>query len=128
MGLFDWFKPDEEDRSLVEISNDSGDHWVADIPRKGVEETERALREAGVERDTDDRLLNVYRPDLVVKKRDSQQYRYRSERVVDEGEDLEDSYDQENDASDLEDDRSDWEDDRSDFEESEQPTSWFSWW
>ena len=32
MGLFDWFKPGEEDRSLVEISNDAGDHWVADIP------------------------------------------------------------------------------------------------
>jgi hypothetical protein len=54
MGLFDWFKPDEEDRSLVEISNDAGDHWVADIPTSGVKETEQALRDAGLEQDNDD--------------------------------------------------------------------------
>jgi hypothetical protein len=48
MGIFDWFKDDEEDRSLVEISNDAGDHWVADVPTDGVKETEQALRDAGL--------------------------------------------------------------------------------
>ncbi len=128
MGLFGWLKPEdeEEDRSLIEISNDSGDHYVADIPTQGVRETEKALRDAGVDRDDDERLVNTYQPKRIVDSRDSKQHRYRSERVVDKGEDLEDSYDRE-DVSDLEDDPSDREDDTSDFEESEQPATW-RWW
>jgi hypothetical protein len=119
MGILDWFKSDEEDRSLIEISNDSGDHWVADIPTRGVKATEKALRDAGVERDTDERLLNIYQPSRIVDSRDPKQYRYRAERVVDEGEDLEDSHDQEN-------DQSDWED-NGDVEASEHPATW-GWW
>ena len=129
MGLFGWLKPEEdgEDRSLIEISNDSGDHFVADIPTSGVQETEKALREAGVEKDNDESLVNVFGASRVVDSRDSGQHRYRSERVVDEGEDLEDSHDRENDTSDREEDRADWED-NGDHEESEQSPSWFSWW
>lgn len=129
MGIFGWLKPEEEDeeRSLIEISNDAGDHWVADIPTDGVAETERTLREAGIERDIDEQLLNTYQSYRIVDRRDSKQHRYRSEQVVDEQEDLEDSHDQENDTSDWEEDRSDWED-NGDFEASEQPASWFSWW
>lgn len=127
MGLFGRRKnEDEDDRSLIEISNDSGDHWVADIPTKGVKETEKALRDAGVERDNDERLLSTYQPSRIVDSRDSEQQRYRSERVVNEGEDLEDTYDRENDTSDREEDRGDWED-NGDLEESEQPASWRFW-
>lgn len=128
MARFGWLKPEEEpeDHSLIEISNDSGDHWVADIPTTGVKATEKALRDAGVEGDNDERLLNTYQPSRIVDSRDPDQYRYRSERVVDEGEDLEDSYDRE-DVSDMEDDLSEREDDTSDFEESEQPATW-RWW
>ena len=128
MGLFGRRKnnEDEDDRSLIEISNDSGDHWVADIPTEGVKETEKALRDAGVARDDDERLVNTYQPSRIVDSRDSKQHRYRSERVVDEGEDLEDSHDRENDDSDREEDRSDWED-NGDREESEQPATW-RWW
>lgn len=128
MGLFGWLKPEAEaeDRSLIEISNDSGDHLVVDIPTKGVQETEKALREAGVARDDDERLVNTYQPSRIVDSRDSSQHRYRSERVVDEGEDLEDSHDRENDTSDREEDRADWED-NGDQEESEQSSSWFTW-
>lgn len=90
MGWFGRNNNEEEgDRSLIEISNDNGDHWVADIPNDGVKETEKALRDAGVEQDKDDRLLNVFRANRVVDNRDSDQYRYRSEPVVDENEDLE---------------------------------------
>ena len=128
MGLFGRRKSDDddEDRSLIEISNDSGDHLVVDIPTSGVKDTEKALRDAGVERDKDDQLVNTYQPSRIVDSRDSKQHRYRSERVVDEGEDLEDSYDRENDTSDREEDRSDWED-NGDQEESEQPASWRFW-
>jgi len=118
MGLFGWLRPEEEpdDRSLIEISNDDGDHWVADIPTKGVKSTERELRKAGVERDDDERLSQVYGAQRIVDNRDSEQYRYRSEPVVDQGEDLEDTYDRE--------------DDRSDCERDEQPAEggWFSSW
>ncbi|MEA5449676.1 hypothetical protein VB780_13910 [Leptolyngbya sp. CCNP1308] len=128
MGLFGRRKrDDDDDRSLIEISNDSGDHLVVDIPTSGVKETEKALRDAGVERDDDERLVNTYQPRRIVDSRDSKQHRYRSERVVDEAEDLEDSYDRE-DVSDMEDDPSEREDDTSDFEESEQPATWRSWW
>ncbi|MFE4108412.1 hypothetical protein [Almyronema epifaneia] len=103
MGLFGRKKrDDDDDRSLIEISNDKGDHWVADIPTKDVKDTEKALRSAGVERDKDDQLLQRYDAKRVVDNRDSEQYRYHSDRVVDENEDLEDSHDQEEDTSDNE--------------------------
>ena len=114
MGLFGRRKSDDDDdRSLIEISNDKGDHWVADIPTKGVKETEKALRNAEVEKDNDERLGDVFGASRVVDSRDSEQHRYRSERVVDETEDLEDSHDRENDTSDE--------------ERSEQAPSWLSW-
>ncbi len=112
----------KDDRSLIEISNDGGDHWVIDVPTEGVKETEKALRSAGVQRDNDEQFLNTYQPQRIVNSRDSRQHRFRSERVVNEAEDFEDSYDQENDRSDWEEDRSDWEH-NGDFEESEQPAS-----
>jgi hypothetical protein len=129
MRIFGWLKPEEEDenRSLVEISNDQGDHWVANVPTNEVDRTTKALYDAGVERDNDEHLSSVYGASRIVDSRDSNQHRYRSESVVDRAEDLEDSYDRENDDSDREEDRSDWED-NGDREESEQPASWFSWW
>ncbi|NMF84658.1 hypothetical protein [Nodosilinea sp. P-1105] len=131
MDVFGWLKPEEEDedRSLIEISNDSGDHWVADIPTDGVNATTKALRDAGVEQDNDERLSNAFGAKRIVDNRDPNQHRYRSARVIDEREDLEDSYDRENDDCDREEDRSDWED-NGDLEESEQPAEggWFSWW
>lgn len=86
------------------------------FPPVAFRETERALRRAGVERDDDERLSQVYGADRMVDRRDSEQYRYRSESVVDRDEDLEDSYDRE--------------DDRSDWERDEQPAEggWFSSW
>ena len=110
---------DADDRSLLEVSNDSGDHWVADIPSDGVEETEKSLRNAGVVRDDDEeRVSRRYDAARVVEKRDSDQYRYRSERITDEDEDSEDTYDREEDRSDLEPDNDEEPD--SDDERSEQ--------
>jgi len=131
MDIFGWLKPEEEDedRSLIEISNDSGDHWVADIPTDRVSATTKALRDVGVEQDNDERLSSAFGAKRIVDNRDPNQHRYRSARVIDEREDLEDSYDRENDDCDREEDRSDWED-NGDLEESEQPAEggWFSWW
>ncbi|NEP15443.1 MAG: hypothetical protein F6J97_00900 [Leptolyngbya sp. SIO4C1] len=93
---------EEEDRSLVEISNDEGDHWVADIPTKGVKETEKSLRAAGVERGDDEKLMRMYNAAEKVDQRDSSQYRFHSDRVIDEKEDLEDTFDREEDDSDSE--------------------------
>jgi hypothetical protein len=90
-------KPDKDDRSLIEISNDAGDHWVADIPTSGVKETEKALRKAGLRRDIDEHLTQVYRADRIIEQRDPSQYRYHSDRVIDEDEDLEDNGDLEDD-------------------------------
>lgn len=118
-------QPSANDRSLIEVSNDEGDHWVADIPTKSVKKTEDSLREAGAVRDDDDKLLRRYDAARVVDRRDSEQYRYRSARVVDEGEDLEATHDREEDRSDLEPD-SDEEPD-SDSELSEQSPVWKFW-
>jgi hypothetical protein len=113
MGIFDWFKDDEEDRSLIEISNDAGDHWVADVPTDGVKETERALRDAGVKEDNDDLISKIFGASRIADKRDSEESRYRSDRVVDEEEDLEAE-----------------QDDDSLTERDEQPAEggWLSWW
>lgn len=91
MGIFGWLKPEEEpeDRSLIEISNDSGDHYVANVPSDGVAKTERALRDADVERDKDDQLSRQYNAAEKAESRDKEQYRYRSEPVVNSKEDLE---------------------------------------
>lgn len=127
MGIFGWLKPEEEpkDRSLVEISNDKGDHWVADVPSKSVRDTEKALRDAGVSRDKDEQLSERLNPAAKFDKRNHEEYRYQTEKVVDPNEDLEDSHDRENDRSDYEPD-SDREADSCDDEESEQ-TAW-RWW
>ena len=109
----------KDDRSLIEVSNDEGDQWVADIPTKGVAETEKSLRDAGVVRDDDDRLLRRYDAARVVDNRDSKQYKYRSDRVVDEDEDREDNHDREEDLSDLEPDNDD--------ELTEQSPVWKFW-
>ena len=57
-----WFgnKSDDEDKSLIEISNDNGDHWVAEVPTKDVKKTEKALKEAGCERDYDEWVAASY--------------------------------------------------------------------
>lgn len=102
----------EEDRSVIEISNDVGDHWVADIPTSGVQDAEKALRKAGLESDRDDYVSRRHDAEEILASRDSAQWRYRSEPVVDESEDLEDTYDRENDTS--------------DYERSEQPA--WRWW
>lgn len=115
-----------DDRSLIEVSNDNGDHWVADIPTKGVKETEQSLKEAGAVRDEDEQKVSRrFDAARVVDKRDSNQYRYRSERVVDEKEDLEDNHDREDDRSDLEPDSDDEPDNES--ERSAQSPVWRFW-
>lgn len=105
----------KDDRSLIEISNDNGDHWVAEIPTKAVKETKKALRDAGCDLDRDEEAARNNREwaKRNFDRRDHDQYRCRSVRIVDETEDLEDSYDRE--------------DDRSDDERSEQP-SCLRWW
>lgn len=118
-------KPPEGDRSLIEVSNDSGDHWVADVPTEGVTETEKSLKKAGAVPDKDEDLRKRYDAARVVDNRDSEEYRYRSARAVDEEEDTEDTYDREEDRSDEE-PHSDDEPD-SDSERSEQSPGWKFW-
>lgn len=115
----------EDDRSLIEVSNDSGDHWVADVPTGGVRDTEKSLKDAGAVPDRDEDLRRRYDAARIVDSRDSEEYRYRSARIVDEEEDEEDSYDREEDRSDEE-PHSDDEPD-SDSEHSEQSPVWKFW-
>ena len=102
MGLFDWFNPNEEERTIGEISNDAGDHVVFDVPAKREGTVKKIMREGGIEADQDDRLLHVYGGRRQIENRDPHQHRYRMERVVNPTEDLEDSHDRENDTSDSE--------------------------
>ncbi|MDB9529921.1 hypothetical protein PN498_28300 [Oscillatoria sp. CS-180] len=91
MGILEWFKPEDEsaDRVVGEISNDSGDHAVFDVPADGQETVERIMRDNNVERDRDDQLRRQYDAARRVDQRDSEQHRYRMEPVVDSNEDLE---------------------------------------
>ncbi|MBD2259905.1 hypothetical protein [Pseudanabaena sp. FACHB-2040] len=124
----------KDDRSLIEISNDKGDHWVAEIPTSAVRKAEKALKEAGCKLDYDESTpwFSQAEKERDYERRDHNQHRYRSARVVNEGEDLEDNHDRELDLSDYEDTGEDLEDnhdrelDLSDHEADEQPTS--PWW
>jgi hypothetical protein len=98
-----WFgRPSKDDESLIEISNDSGDHWVAQVPTNEVRKIEKELSKAGCERDEDDSLRYRYNAKEVIDSRDKEQYRFKSDRIIDEGEDYEDTHDQEMEASDYE--------------------------
>lgn len=108
-----------EDRSLIEISNDDGDHYVADIPTNGVKATERALKQAGASVDNDDRLARSAYGQELVSNRDSTTYRYRSASVEEKPDsDYEPDSDSEPDYE--------GEDSRVDDEPSEQTAS--RWW
>lgn len=120
MGLFDWFKSDEPDETLFEVSNYSGDHWIASIPTKGSADVCTALLDAGAVRDDDDQLLRKYQADLVIEARNQKTYRFKSSRVVDESEDLEAN-------GDLEDDRTRDYELTTDYDESKVPEQ-FRWW
>ena len=76
-------------------------------------------------------LRDSYACSTPVERRDSKQYRYRSEKVVDTKEDLEDSHDREGDRSDYEPDVDDEPDSNyepdSDSERSEQSPVWKFW-
>ncbi len=96
-------KDEEEDRSVFEVSNDDGDHWVGDVPSSAVDDVSRQLQDAGVIPDRDEETVSKYiNAAQIVEDRDSDQYSFRAERVIDEGEDLEDNGDREEDKSDAE--------------------------
>lgn len=93
----------EEDRSVFEVSNDEGDHWVGDVPSNAVDDVSRQLKDAGVVPDRDEQTIAKYvNAAQMVEARDSSQHRFKAERVIDEGEDLEDNGDREDDKSDSE--------------------------
>ena len=109
MGLFDFWKnePTEETR-LVEISNDDGDHWVAELPAKGIKQTTDALRDAGATRDTDERDYRDPWAEKFVDRRNSSDYRFKTAPVYDQSIDREPEEDN----------------DTSDDEQSDQKSTW----
>ena len=93
----------EEDRSVFEVSNDKGDHWVGDVPSSAVDDVSRQLKDAGAIPDRDAETVAKYiNAAQIVEARDSDQHRFKAERVIDEGEELEDNGDREEDKSDSE--------------------------
>lgn len=98
MGIRSWLglgQEDDGDRSLIEVSNDRGDHIVIEVPTAKVWETKRALRKAGVERDDDEKLVRKHGIENHSGSRDASQYRCHSARIVDEREDYESTHDAE---------------------------------
>lgn len=91
MGIFGWLKPEDEDEDRIvgEISNDSGDHAVFDVPAKAEKDIKRIMRANNVEPDRDDQLSRQYNAAKRVDQRDSDQLRYRMDRTVDQDEDRE---------------------------------------
>lgn len=138
MSLFNFWKG-EPDKSLIEVSNDSGDHIVIEMPTDYVREVEEELRKAGCKPDKTEAVgiqANTKRQQRAYEKRDHKAFNFFSRRVVNDFEELECNGDYEQDDSDLEDtfdkenDRSDWEPDNqpefdaADFEANEQPVIW----
>ena len=92
----------EEDRSVFEVSNDNGDHWVGDVPTRAVDDVAKKLKDAGVTPDRDETVAKYINATQIVESRDSNQYRFKAEPVIEEGEELEDNGDREEDKSDSE--------------------------
>lgn len=124
MGLFDWFKDSEPDEGLIEVSNDEGDHWVISTPSEETEGVLGWLFGAGVREETSRGEQTYYRDNDRgwAETRDSHEYRAHGERVVDEYEDNEDSYDREDDRSDF-----DLQDGYAE-EDEHSAERWWSWW
>lgn len=103
MGLFDWFKDSEPDEGLIEVSNDEGDHYVISTPSEDTDNVLGWLFGAGVQEETsrDEQSYHYKHQRGSIETRDSHEYRAQGERVVDEFEDNEDSYDREDDESDF---------------------------
>ena len=104
MGIFNWLKPEEEpsNRTIGEISNDQDDHIVFAIPSKDEGTVRRIMRDNNIKLDRDEDLSDTRAGRRQIEQRNSQENRYRMQKVVDSTEDLEDSFDQENDNSDEE--------------------------
>lgn len=88
MGLFDWFKADEEDKVIGEISNDAGDHVVFEVPAKKEGKVRRIMRENKIEHDRDEQASQKYNA-AKRNQRDPHQHRYHMDKVVNPNEDLE---------------------------------------
>lgn len=123
MGLFNKpFHNSDSDESLIEVSNDNGDHWVASVLTEDIVATSSLLINAGVARDQDDQLSRDYRAGIIAEDRDHEEYRFKTAPVVDGAEDLEAN-------GDLEDDRTrDWDrEPTTTYDESQVPKQ-FRWW
>ncbi|MDV3352064.1 hypothetical protein QGP82_25510 [Leptothoe sp. LEGE 181152] len=114
MGLFDWFNPKEPDETVVEISDDLGDHVVFSVPTQDYPKVRRLLKKNFAD-DIDERIAKSNRAPLQKQRdwniRDHEVYRYRGERVIYDDEDLYDPTDQ-------------GEADYTDYEHSAQPIDW----
>ena len=117
-------QPYRADEGLIEVSNDDGEHYVISTPSEETENVLGWLFGAGVQEETSGREQRYYYQQARgnAETRDSNEYRAHSERVVDETEDLEDSYDRENDESDF--------DPQDGYAEKDEHSAerWWSWW
>jgi len=91
--IFGWLRPEEEpeDSSLVEISDDEGTHIVVNTPTQddALDVEGMTRRGAGAKSDRDESLADEARADQRWERRDHDEYRVRSGRVVSPNEDLE---------------------------------------
>lgn len=101
MGIFGWLRPEEEpeDSSLVEISDDKGTHVVINTPtlNDALDVEGWVRRGTRANSDRDEYLADEVRADRRWNKRDHDELRVRSGRVVDANEDLEPDHDNEED-------------------------------
>lgn len=118
--MFNWFNPKEKDTTTFEVSNDSGEQIVFTVPTKGSNKIRKALRDADIPRDTDERDVSAHCAKGGAQ-RDSQKHRWWAQRDIDEKEDVEWQGDQEGGpaGNDEDDDREGY-DPFVDDEESEQ--------
>lgn len=125
MGLWDWFNAEAEDTSLVQISNDIGDHIVAEVPTNAVDSIEIALGEAGLSPDNDESYTNLYSAERKYEQRDHEEMRYTSAPVVNEDEDLEAEID---DDTTLDCDRDVDKEPEATEDDEQKATGGWSWW
>lgn len=88
MGWFGFGSSNEEDETLFQVSNDNGDHYVVSVPTSEADEVEGWFGRAKMKEDWDDEIPYQSR-EREYDKRDHDEHRWTSDRVVDDDADLE---------------------------------------
>ncbi|NEP15454.1 MAG: hypothetical protein F6J97_00960 [Leptolyngbya sp. SIO4C1] len=85
--MFGWLfnlGKDDEDKSLIEISDAGSTHDVIEIPTSAVKEIEKKLKRAGIKKENIDKVRGLLAQQREINTRSPKELRYMVDRIIDE--------------------------------------------